>query len=109
MHQPIERLLPTAELKIRGAHNQSNALAALALGHAVGLPLAPMFGLAFVPAANYPEPSTLPAPALHSFYDRRVGDVDDALLKVSGYWASQWAVSSRFMRSLVGGQRATTS
>jgi len=26
------------ELKIRGAHNQSNALAALALGHAVGLP-----------------------------------------------------------------------
>ncbi|WP_439887602.1 UDP-N-acetylmuramoyl-L-alanine--D-glutamate ligase [Pseudomonas sp. MBLB4123] len=38
----FERLLPTAELKIRGAHNQSNALAALALGHAVGLPLAPM-------------------------------------------------------------------
>ncbi|WPC04286.1 UDP-N-acetylmuramoyl-L-alanine--D-glutamate ligase [Pseudomonas benzenivorans] len=38
----FERLLPTAELKIRGAHNQSNALAALALGHAVGLPQAPM-------------------------------------------------------------------
>ncbi|MBS7663811.1 UDP-N-acetylmuramoyl-L-alanine--D-glutamate ligase [Pseudomonas lalucatii] len=38
----FDRLLPTAALKIRGAHNQSNALAALALGHAVGLPLAPM-------------------------------------------------------------------
>nr|WP_276583358.1 UDP-N-acetylmuramoyl-L-alanine--D-glutamate ligase [Pseudomonas sp. RIT-PI-S] len=35
-------LLPVNELKIRGAHNQANALAALALGHAVGLPLAPM-------------------------------------------------------------------
>jgi UDP-N-acetylmuramoylalanine--D-glutamate ligase len=35
-------LLPVRELKIRGAHNQSNALAALALGHAVGLPFAPM-------------------------------------------------------------------
>ncbi|PAU88488.1 UDP-N-acetylmuramoyl-L-alanine--D-glutamate ligase [Pseudomonas sp. WN033] len=32
-------LMPVRELKIRGAHNQANALAALALGHAVGLPI----------------------------------------------------------------------
>ncbi|SFP24107.1 UDP-N-acetylmuramoylalanine--D-glutamate ligase [Geopseudomonas sagittaria] len=38
----FSRLMPVGELKIRGAHNQANALAALALGHAVGLPLAPM-------------------------------------------------------------------
>lgn len=38
----FEALMPTAELKIRGAHNQSNALAALALGHAVGLPFEAM-------------------------------------------------------------------
>ncbi|MCY1330254.1 UDP-N-acetylmuramoylalanine--D-glutamate ligase [compost metagenome] len=38
----FDRLMPASELKIRGAHNQSNALAALALGHAVGLPLASM-------------------------------------------------------------------
>lgn len=38
----FETLMPTAELKIRGAHNQSNALAALALGHAVGLPFTTM-------------------------------------------------------------------
>lgn len=38
----FEPLLPVRELKIRGAHNQANALAALALGHAVGLPFAPM-------------------------------------------------------------------
>ena len=30
--------MPVRELKVRGAHNQANALAALALGHAVGLP-----------------------------------------------------------------------
>lgn len=34
----FEMLMPVSELKIRGAHNQANALAALALGHAVGLP-----------------------------------------------------------------------
>ncbi|TBV13047.1 UDP-N-acetylmuramoyl-L-alanine--D-glutamate ligase [Stutzerimonas kirkiae] len=33
----FEPLLAVSELKIRGAHNQANALAALALGHAVGL------------------------------------------------------------------------
>ncbi|MDA7085261.1 UDP-N-acetylmuramoyl-L-alanine--D-glutamate ligase [Pseudomonas sp. SA3-5] len=38
----FDALLPVRELKIRGAHNQSNALAALALGQAVGLPMAPM-------------------------------------------------------------------
>ena len=35
----LEPLLDTAELKLRGRHNQANALAALALGEAVGLPM----------------------------------------------------------------------
>ena len=35
----FDNLMPVRELKIRGAHNQANALAALALGHAVGLPM----------------------------------------------------------------------
>ncbi|QAX81911.1 UDP-N-acetylmuramoyl-L-alanine--D-glutamate ligase [Candidatus Pseudomonas adelgestsugas] len=34
----FQNLMLVRDLKIRGAHNQSNALAALALGHAVGLP-----------------------------------------------------------------------
>lgn len=38
----FSKLMPVRELKIRGAHNQANALAALALGHAVGLPMAAM-------------------------------------------------------------------
>ncbi|WP_040261834.1 UDP-N-acetylmuramoyl-L-alanine--D-glutamate ligase [Pseudomonas massiliensis] len=37
-----ERLLAVTELKVRGAHNQANALAALALGSAAGLPMASM-------------------------------------------------------------------
>ena len=35
----FDNLMPVRELKIRGAHNQANALAALALGHAVSLPM----------------------------------------------------------------------
>ncbi len=38
----FKALMPVSELKIRGAHNHANALAALALGHAVGLPFAAM-------------------------------------------------------------------
>ncbi|MBX8487979.1 UDP-N-acetylmuramoyl-L-alanine--D-glutamate ligase [Pseudomonas cichorii] len=34
----FDNLMPVRELKVRGAHNQANALAALALGYAVGLP-----------------------------------------------------------------------
>ena len=38
----INRLMPADALKIRGQHNASNALAALALCRAIGLPLAPL-------------------------------------------------------------------
>ncbi|PVZ16118.1 MULTISPECIES: UDP-N-acetylmuramoyl-L-alanine--D-glutamate ligase [unclassified Pseudomonas] len=38
----FERLMPVSELKMRGAHNHANALAALALGHAAGLPMPAM-------------------------------------------------------------------
>lgn len=38
----FEKLMPVTELKIAGRHNIENALAALALGRASGLPMAPM-------------------------------------------------------------------
>ena len=38
----VNRLMPADALKIRGRHNAANALAALALCRAVGLPLAPL-------------------------------------------------------------------
>ena len=37
-----EPLLPLAQLKLPGRHNAANALAALAIGEAAGLPIAPM-------------------------------------------------------------------
>lgn len=49
----------------------------------------PFMNLTMIPtpmvAARVPEP------AAHIFYDKRVADVDDALPKHEGYWASQWA------------------
>jgi len=38
----VRRLMPAEALPFTGRHNQSNCLAALALGAAIGLPLAPM-------------------------------------------------------------------
>jgi UDP-N-acetylmuramoylalanine--D-glutamate ligase len=38
----VSRLMPADALRIRGLHNASNALAALALCRAIGLPLAPL-------------------------------------------------------------------
>lgn len=38
----FKQLMAVSELKMRGAHNHANALAALALGHAVGLPIEAM-------------------------------------------------------------------
>jgi UDP-N-acetylmuramoylalanine--D-glutamate ligase len=38
----LNRLMPADALKIRGRHNAANALAALALCRAIGLPLAPL-------------------------------------------------------------------
>jgi hypothetical protein len=64
------------------------------------LPLAPFFGLAFVPSENFPEGFILPEPRLHSFYDSRVADIDDSLPKINGYFASQWAVASHFLAAL---------
>ncbi len=37
-----ERLLPADEVRLAGRHNQANALAALAMGHRLGLPMAAM-------------------------------------------------------------------
>lgn len=34
---------------------------------------------------------SVPISAAYTFYDKRVADVDDALPKYEGYWASQWA------------------
>jgi hypothetical protein len=65
------------------------------------LPLAPAFGLSFIPAVNFFKEYELPKPVLHLFYDRRVDDADDDLPKFNGYWQSQWAVSSHFFSAIL--------
>jgi hypothetical protein len=65
------------------------------------LPLAPVLGLAFIPAVNFFKEYELPKPVLHSFYDRRVVDVDDHLPKFNGYWQSQWAVASHLVSTIL--------
>jgi hypothetical protein len=61
--------------------------------------------VAFVPSQNFPEAAELPAPDAHIFYDRRVGDIADAVPKVSGYWASEVHVTRSLLGSLFGRKR----
>jgi hypothetical protein len=62
--------------------------------------------LAFVPSQNFPQAAELPAPDAHIFYDRRVGDIADAVPKVSGYWASEAHVTWSLLGALFGRKRA---
>ena len=54
--------------------------------------LGPLKALAFVNQKNFEKPAELPEPSHHIFYHRRVTDIDDHLLKVSGYWPSEITV-----------------
>jgi hypothetical protein len=65
------------------------------------LPIYP--GLSFVPTANFTEPSRLPEPCMHLFYEKRVADLPDALPKHSGYLRSQLAFARHFYAALLGG------
>ena len=42
VYQELQRIMPAEAMRVRGRHNASNALAALALATAIGCPLAPM-------------------------------------------------------------------
>ncbi len=64
------------------------------------LSLLPYMGFAFIPASNFSDEASLPLPHLHSFYDKRVENVEDNLPKFEGYWSSQWAVSRQLLSSI---------
>ena len=66
----------------------------------------PLKMVAFVPSRNFERPSELPEPSLHIFYHRRVADATDPLPKVSGYWASEIAVSRLMIGGMFGAKRA---
>ena len=67
------------------------------------LRLAPFLQLAFVPSKNFSGLAALPLPSAHIFYHRRVNDVHDSLLKISGYWPSEFAVSKLVVGSMFHG------
>lgn len=67
------------------------------------LTLMPLVQLAFVPSRNVADQTALPPPAVHIFYHRRVQDSPDALPKVSGYWASELAVTRLILRGAFSG------
>ena len=69
------------------------------------LSLGPGIGMAFIPAANFPNSTKLPAAAFHTFYDRRVADIDDHTPKINGYWPSQLAVTKLALSSILGLKR----
>lgn len=62
--------------------------------------------LAFVPAGNYANTSTLSPASLHMFYHRRVRDAQDSLPKHSGYFPSQLAVVRLLIRGLMAKESA---
>ena len=65
--------------------------------------LAPFVQLAFVPSRNFSVPAALPLPGAHIFYHRRIADAHDSLPKISGYWASEFAVTRMVMANTFRG------
>lgn len=54
-----------------------------------------------VPTRNVHDPSLVPDPSLHIFYDTRVADVNDDLPKYAGYLRSQAAFTAALYRALL--------
>jgi hypothetical protein len=63
------------------------------------LRLVPFVQLAFSQGANFADQSLLPPTSFHIFYHSRIKDVDDELPKISGYWASELAVTKLLFRN----------
>lgn len=69
------------------------------------LQLAPFVRLGFVPARNFAQGTDLVPSSMHIFYHRKTAEVEDALPKVDGYFASQFAVLKLLLRALARGPR----
>lgn len=67
----------------------------------LSMPLVPRFYI--VPSANIDEPSLVPEPAMHLFYEHRIAEAQDDLPKYSGYWPSQLAMIRQLLVNLLRG------
>ena len=61
---------------------------------------APSLRVAFVPSRNLSAAAALPPPDAHIFYHRRAADALDDLPKHSGYWRSEFAVTSLVVKGI---------
>lgn len=61
--------------------------------------MGPFPDFVFIPAGTFPQHADLPEPALHMFYNRRVGDIDDGLPKYNGYWPSHLATLGALIKA----------
>ncbi|MBJ8496233.1 GFA family protein [Acinetobacter oleivorans] len=56
--------------------------------------------LAFIPAQNFKDSSSLPEPCLHEFYHRAVSPVEDNLPKYYGYMHSMLGLSKALLKNI---------
>lgn len=86
----IQRLMPVDALKIRGQHNAVNALAALALCRAIGLPLAPLLhGLRDYPGEPHRVELVATIGGVQYFDDSKGTNVGATAAALMGLGASQ--------------------
>nr|WP_269819712.1 UDP-N-acetylmuramoyl-L-alanine--D-glutamate ligase [Pseudomonas cichorii] len=84
----FDNLMPVRELKVRGAHNQANALAALALGHAVGLPFDAMLSsLRTFTGLEHRCQWVRELAGVHYYNDSKATNVGSALAAIEGLGA----------------------
>jgi hypothetical protein len=63
--------------------------------------LAPFIRIALLPSRSLAQAPALPEPSAHIFYHRRVADAADEAPKFSGYWPSEFAVSTRILAGML--------
>lgn len=86
----MQRLMPAEALRIRGRHNASNALAALALATAAGAPLAPMlYGLREYAGEPHRVESVAVVDGVEYFDDSKGTNVGATLAAVRGLGAER--------------------
>lgn len=85
-----ELLMPTQTLRIKGRHNWANALAALALGHTVGLPFKPMLAvLAEFPGLAHRCEWLAEHQGIHWYNDSKGTNVGATVAALAGIGANQ--------------------
>ena len=86
----LQRLMPVDALRIRGRHNATNALAALALAHAAGCPLASMlYGLREYRGEPHRVESIAVIDGVEYFDDSKGTNVGATVAALAGLGASQ--------------------